>query len=67
MNNVKMNNKMNRLIVKHNNLCDFSQRISKKNKALKRKKRYWRVKYLQEKKNMQSNRDMLDIIEEIGT
>ena len=44
--NVSVNNKMNSLIVKHNKLCDFVERISKKNKALKRKKRYWRFKYL---------------------
>ena len=67
MKNVRVNNKMNRLIVKHNMLCDFLQRISKNKKTLERKNKYWKVKYIKEKQKTESTHDMIGIIADLGT
>ena len=65
--NVMVNNKMNKLIVKNNMLCDSSQRVSNNNKVFERKNNYWRFKYLKEKKKTESIHDMLEIIADLGT
>ena len=63
--NVRVNNNMNGQILKNNMLFYFSQRISKKKKESKRQNRYWTVKYLKEKKKIQSNHDRLGILQSL--